>query len=222
MSELPKTRQSLLLALGNQNESAWQEFLAVYERALLRFCVGKGLQEADAQDVLQEVLNAVLQRVPSWDHDRGKGSFRGWLFQVARNIAVDAIRTRAKRLATGDTRVNELLKQVPLPEPEASEFDLEYRKSLFDWASRQVKTEVQELTWKSFCLTASAKLRTRSISMDKAKFFTPSGKELTEAQVRQRLGEREPVLLTTVVPKDFQFFSRLLNPKAILMVEKVE
>ena len=165
MTELPQTRQSLLIALANQNEAAWQEFLSVYERALFRFCVAKGLQEADARDVMQDVLEAVLKRVPTWDPDTSKGSFRAWLFRVARNIAVSAIQSRArKQLATGDTRIVELLQQVPSPETEVSEFDLEFKKSLFDWASRQVKSEVQELTWKSFCLTTLEGLQAEQVA----------------------------------------------------------
>ena len=29
-----------------------------------------------------------------------------------------------------------------------------YQRALFDWASRQVKSEVREITWLSFCKTA--------------------------------------------------------------------
>ena len=155
MNEIPLTRQSLLIELGNQSEHAWAEFLVVYEKALYKFCRAKGLQDADAQDVLQDVLEAVLKRVPNWDADRTKGSFRGWVFRVARNIAIDAITRRAKKEnASGDSRVAEMLAQVPSPSPDETSFDIEYRKSLFDWASSQVKSTVNDLTWKSFCLTA--------------------------------------------------------------------
>ncbi|MEL7497240.1 MAG: sigma-70 family RNA polymerase sigma factor [Planctomycetota bacterium] len=154
MNEIPQTRQSLLLALGRHSESAWSEFVSVYETALLRYCRARGLQEADAQDVLQNVLEAVYQRVPSWDVHR-TGSFRGWIFRVARNIAVDAIEARAKKShASGDSRVANLLNQIPSRDHNDSTFDDEYRQSLFDWASNQVRQEVQDVTWKSFCMTA--------------------------------------------------------------------
>jgi RNA polymerase sigma-70 factor (ECF subfamily) len=156
MNEIPQTRESLLLQLGMHSEDAWSEFLSVYEQALYRFCRAKGLQDADANDVLQGVLTAVLKRIPSWDPDSSKGSFRGWLFRVARNIAVDVIDRRAKKAtASGDSQVAKMLLEVPDRESlQELSFEDEYQKSLFDWASKQVKSEVREVTWMSFCLTA--------------------------------------------------------------------
>ena len=156
MNELPQTRQSLLVELGRRSDDAWSEFLEVYERALFRYCRARGLQDADAEDVTQDVLAAVHKRIPSWDPDASKGSFRAWLFRVARNISVDEIHRRAKRAtASGDSQVAEFLSQLPDgSEGQQAEFDAEYRRSLFDWASRQVKREVRDITWKSFCMTA--------------------------------------------------------------------
>ena len=156
MNELPQTRQSLLLELGKRSNDAWSEFLVVYETALVRFCRARGLQDADARDVTQDVLAAVHSRIPTWDPDAAKGSFRAWLFRVARNISVDAIRARSRRAtASGDSQVAKFLQQMPDgSEDQQSEFDVEYRRSLFDWASEQVKREVRDITWKSFCMTA--------------------------------------------------------------------
>ncbi len=156
MSEIPQTRESLLISLRNRSEDAWSEFFSVYENALYRFCRSKGLQSADCDDVLQEVLTAVLAKVSNWDHDSSKGSFRGWLFRVARNIAVDVIDRRARKIvASGDTKVAKMLSEVASTAREDEQtFEREYRRVLFDWASSQVKSEVKEVTWQSFCKTA--------------------------------------------------------------------
>ena len=77
MHEIPQTRASLLLQLKEKSDDAWTEFLSVYEQALLRFCSSKGLQHADCDDVIQDVLVAVMNKLPLWETDRGKGSFRG-------------------------------------------------------------------------------------------------------------------------------------------------
>ena len=97
MNEIPQTRASLLIRLGNQSQDAWPEFISIYESALYGFCRAKGLQDADVQDVLQDVLTAVMQKLPDWDSDSNRGSFRGWLFRVARNIAVDQVNSTAAR-----------------------------------------------------------------------------------------------------------------------------
>lgn len=156
MNEIPQTRASLLLRLGNKSQDAWPEFISIYESALYGFCRAKGLQDADAQDVLQDVLTAVMKKLPDWNPDSNKGSFRGWLFCVARNIAVDQVKWKARKItASGDSGVARLLAEVPGPaDPHDQSFETEYQRALLDWASSQVKAEVREHTWLSFRKTA--------------------------------------------------------------------
>ncbi|MDF1837205.1 MAG: sigma-70 family RNA polymerase sigma factor [Planctomycetota bacterium] len=158
MPDIPQTRQSLLLELGRKSESAWVEFLQVYEGAIFRMCRSKGLQDADAQDVTQEVLAAVHARVATWDSDPDQGSFRGWLMRVARNISIDSVTNRARRSAghgSGDSRVEQMLNEAPDPwQEDGSIFDLEYSRSMFAWAGEAVRGEVRSTTWKAFQLTS--------------------------------------------------------------------
>ncbi|MEM7478721.1 MAG: sigma-70 family RNA polymerase sigma factor, partial [Planctomycetota bacterium] len=144
MQEIPQTRASLLLQLNAKSEEAWTEFLAVYEKALLKFCCSKGLQEADCEDVIQDVLLAVINKISDWDPDESRGKFRGWLFRVARNVAVDVIDRRAKKAAaSGDTQVARMLAEIPADLPQEKSFETEYQRAMFDWASQQVKSEVR-------------------------------------------------------------------------------
>lgn len=156
MNEIPQTRASLLLRLGNESQDAWPEFISIYESALYGFCRFRGLQDADAQDVIQDVLTAVIKKLPDWNPDSSQGSFRGWLFRVARNIAVDQVKRKAKKVtASGDSRVARMLAEVPGPaDPHDQSFETEYQRALLDWASSQVKAEVRENTWLSFRMTA--------------------------------------------------------------------
>lgn len=156
MNELPKTRQSLLLRLSERSGQAWHEFVDIYEKAIYQYCRGRGLQDADARDVTQEVLTAVDKRVHTWKADPSIGSFRGWLFRVARNVAVDVIREKARKAAaSGDTRVVKMLAELPESEDkQASAFWLEYRSALMHWAAQKVKPDVKESTWQSFWRTA--------------------------------------------------------------------
>lgn len=156
MHDLPQTRQSLLLALERASDEAWAEFLRIYERALVRYCAAQGLQDADARDVTQDVLAALHARLPTWDANAARGSFRAWLFRVARNIAVDAIRARNRRpVSADDSRVaDEVARASAALEAERTAFDLEVRRAVFDWASGEVRREVRDVTWQSFRMTA--------------------------------------------------------------------
>lgn len=152
MHELPATRQSLILQLQSSSDDAWIEFLTVYEQAIYRFCRSRGLQDADAHDVTQEVFSALHARIAQWDTRESRGSFRGWLFRTARNLAVDRIRERTRRRVVADVAV--LQDVVQSNDVAATAFLFEYRSSLFHWAAEQVRTEIKEITWHSFWKTA--------------------------------------------------------------------
>ena len=156
MSQLPQTRKSLLLRLGQRSGDAWSEFLEIYEQAIVDYARRRGLQEADARDVTQEVLAAVTNKVEQWNADPSKGKFRGWLFRVARNIAVDKVIEQSRRVAaSGDSRVAQMLADQPGHEDhESTVFWMEYRRTVMQWAAEQVKPEVKETSWQAFLLTA--------------------------------------------------------------------
>ncbi|MEZ5974527.1 MAG: RNA polymerase sigma factor [Planctomycetota bacterium] len=120
----------------------------------LPVCRSRGLQDADAQDVTQEVLAAILQRVGEWQPGSDRGSFRGWVLRIARNRSVDAIARRTGRLCgSGDTQVLRSLAEVP-GDDGAEAFELEYTRALFGVAAETVRQEVSERTWSAFALTA--------------------------------------------------------------------
>ena len=82
--------------------------------------------------------------------------FRGWLFRVARNVAIDKLTELSKKVAaSGDTRIVQALAEHPeSTAQQKSAFWLEYRRALFHWAAEKVKPEVNEKTWQAFWLTA--------------------------------------------------------------------
>ena len=85
-----------------RDEAAWTEFLEVYEPLILRLLRRHGLQDSDARDVCQQVLMAVAGDVEQWKSDGAKGSFRRWLFQIARNRVIKfLVKERRETLAKG-------------------------------------------------------------------------------------------------------------------------
>src|SRR5881275_2606711 len=86
MEEAPTTRASLLVRLRDgQDVQAWREFVKLYAPVVYGFARKRGLQDADASDLMQEVLRSVAGAVGRLDYDPGRGTFRGWLFTVTRN-----------------------------------------------------------------------------------------------------------------------------------------
>jgi len=151
----PATRPSLLVQLGDESQhAAWKEFVEIYEPLVYRVARQMGLQHSDAQDLTQEVFVAVDKAIGRFDPNSEKGSFRGWLFRIARNLSINFLTRQKGPRGTGDTGVQKLLSQHPASEQATvTLFEIEYRRELFRWAAQRVREDFQEDTWRAFWLT---------------------------------------------------------------------
>ena len=149
-----ETRASLLLRLRDHADgAAWSDFVSIYEPVIYRLARSRGLQDADAREVTQDVLLAVAGAIERFDTQQGT-RFGSWLARVTRNASIDLIRKRREQ-GTGRTDVIRSMEQQPehADDPSAL-FDLERRRQLFRWAARQVRGQVHEASWQAFWLTA--------------------------------------------------------------------
>lgn len=163
----PETRPSLMLRLRQAaDQQAWTEFVSIYEPLLLRLMKQRGLQEADARDVTQQVILAVTQAVERWQPDGREASFRRWLFAIARPLALKFVQRGRSvigtaRRGTGGTDMLKLFDNLPEPEHRTTAtFDDEYRTEVFHFAAEQVRAEFRDTTWQAFWRTACSKRQT--------------------------------------------------------------
>ncbi len=71
------TRSSLLLRVRDPRDAAsWGEFHSIYRPLLIRYARHRGLDAESAEDVAQQCLAAVSQRIRGFEKKR---SFRAWL-----------------------------------------------------------------------------------------------------------------------------------------------
>jgi RNA polymerase sigma-70 factor (ECF subfamily) len=169
MTQLPTTRFTLLARLREPaNQIAWEEFVAVYEPAVYGFARKKGLQDADARDLCQDVLRAVALAIERWDLDRNRGSFRGWLFRIARNMLINFVTSRKVRdRNAGDSEVQRMLTEAPARGADDSAlYEAEYRRQIFVWAAEAVRGEFAESTWQAFWRTAVDGCDTKSVAAE--------------------------------------------------------
>jgi RNA polymerase sigma-70 factor (ECF subfamily) len=155
MASLSATRASLLVRvrdLGDQ--AAWCEFVRIYGPLVHAYGLHRGLQDADAADLVQEVIRRATRSVPVFEYDPAQGSFRGWLYTVTRNELLKLVeRNRRGASGAGDTGVQQLLQQQVDP-ADAAAWDEEHERCLLRRALERVRPEFREATWQAFCRTA--------------------------------------------------------------------
>src|SRR5215470_12991345 len=111
---IPSTHISLLRELegGAGHREAWAEFHTRYRDVILRWCRGRGVPPSCVEDLTQEVLLLLSQRLPLYHHEPERGRFRSWLQAVVHNVVTDFWR-RQRRLpecvSVGDASLLERL-----------------------------------------------------------------------------------------------------------------
>jgi len=60
-----------------------------HNRRVYQYCRQLTRQEAQAEDLVQEVFLKILRKAGSY---RGQGSFKAWMFNIARNVTFDHLR----------------------------------------------------------------------------------------------------------------------------------
>src|SRR6516164_4646514 len=80
-----KTPASLLERLRHTtDQDAWGRFVDLYTPVLYSWARRMGLQQADAADLVQDVLTLLVNKLPDFRYDEQR-SFRGWLWTLTLN-----------------------------------------------------------------------------------------------------------------------------------------
>ena len=157
MNDSPDTRPSLLVRLqGERDDEAWAEFVEIYGPLIYRVIRRQGVQHVDAEDLTQQALVAVSSAIDRWTPGDRDGSFRAWLFCIARNMLINFVsRRRSQHVGVGGTSFAELLREQPQADPASrSSVDEELRAEMLRWAAQRIRSEFHESTWQAFWRTA--------------------------------------------------------------------
>lgn len=140
------------------DETAWQAFVERYGPDIYAWCRQRGLREADAEDVAQNVLLLLARKLRSFVYDPSR-TFRGWLRTVTRNTLADFLAdgTRPDR-GSGDTQVLDVLKSVQARDDLVTRLERQFDQELMEEAIARVRLRVEPHNWEAFRLTAWERL----------------------------------------------------------------
>src|SRR5262245_17967310 len=150
------TSVTLLGRLRNDptDQAAWRAFVDRYGRRIYSWCRHWGLQEADAQDVAQNVLLELARQMSKFEY-RPTGSFRAWLKTIAYRAWCDFLTARGRTIAaSGDNVALERIGSAEAGEDFLRQMDEECERELLEEAMAHVRLRVQPHTWEAFVLTA--------------------------------------------------------------------
>ena len=101
--DLIPTRATLLGRLKNsQDQSSWQEFFDTYSKLIYGVARKAGMNDVEAQEVLQATMDSVVQQMPTFQYDPAIGSFKGWLLNLTRlQIVSRSLKRRSSSDASG-------------------------------------------------------------------------------------------------------------------------
>jgi RNA polymerase sigma-70 factor (ECF subfamily) len=155
MVDVPPTRPSLLVRLRDAGDhEAWADFVRLYAPAIYRFARRKGLQDADAADLSQEVLRGVAGSIGRLDFDPRQGMFRSWLFTLAHRRLCDWFISRQRReQGSGDSAMLEVLHAQP-DRADEQDWEQDLEREMFARAAEQIRGAFSESTWQAFWRTA--------------------------------------------------------------------
>jgi RNA polymerase sigma-70 factor (ECF subfamily) len=165
MADVPATRPSLLVRLRDAGDSdAWADFVRLYAPAVYGYARRKGLQDADAADLTQDVLRGVAGSIGKLEYDARHGLFRGWLFTLAHRRLCDFFDRRQRREQPGgDSATHALLAEHPDGADE-QRWNQDVEREAFAWAAERVRPTVSETTWQAFWQTAVEGRRAKDVA----------------------------------------------------------
>jgi RNA polymerase sigma-70 factor (ECF subfamily) len=157
---LAPTRHSLLQRMKNwDDQESWREFFNLYWKLIYGVAIKAGLNDAEAQDVVQETIMTVAKNLKKFEVGSERGSFKSWLLQTTRWRIADQFRKRLPISVERNTLVNATTHTSTselVPDPASMELDAiweqDWRRTLSDAALANLKNQVDPEEYQIFDL----------------------------------------------------------------------
>src|SRR5262245_46334509 len=127
------------------DQAAWRQFVLLYTPLLFYWVRRLGLQDADAVELVQEVLAELVRKLPKFHPDRDR-RFRDWL----RTILLTSWREKCRPAMLPREGDDRTLTELPLPDGIDPLAEPDYRQHLVGRALQLMRPEFQQTTWKAY------------------------------------------------------------------------
>jgi RNA polymerase sigma-70 factor (ECF subfamily) len=134
------------------DQTAWGLFVRRYTPLIHGWCSRWNLQPADADDVIQNVLLKLVQKMATFQYDPSR-SFRAWLKTLTHHAWVDFLESvKARGRGGQDSQVIGPLENLAARDDLAARLQAEFDHELLEEAMTRVQERVEPHTWEAFRL----------------------------------------------------------------------
>ena len=149
MTSSLNTRPSLLVRIRQPEDAeAWRTFVSIYAPVVFNYSRRRGLQDADATDLTQEVMKEVMKSIRSFDYQPEKGRFRDWFGTVVRR-ELGRFWERQKR--AGKSTAAESMAEIPAGREDTA-WNEEAHAQILRVALLRIRPNFEAVTWQAFTL----------------------------------------------------------------------
>lgn len=147
------TRSSVIRAVADtENAAAWNRLFDLYAGFVYSIARRKGLNDADADDIVQMVFADLARNLPSFKYDREKGRFRPYLAALVKWRVIDRLKA-VRRDADLKADFMEEAKSAATNEDEDFE-EREWQSAAMEETLRRIKPEVRPEHYAAFVASA--------------------------------------------------------------------
>ena len=126
---------------GPESKAAWERFVEIYTPLFYYWVRQAGWRDADAADLVQDILMTLLQQMPVFSYEPGQ-SFRNWLWTIMRNKCRHRARQDAVRRGVAVEDIADAGN-----DPTVQVADREFQAQILQQSLKVMRREFEETTW---------------------------------------------------------------------------
>ena len=147
------TRSSVIQAVADtENEAAWNRLFDLYAGFVYSIARSKGLNDADADDVVQMVFVDLARNMPTFKYDREKGRFRSYLAGLVHWRVMDRLKAGKRDAELKESFLEEAMASATAEDEGFAE--REWQAAALEEALRRIKPDVRPEHYAAFVASA--------------------------------------------------------------------
>jgi RNA polymerase sigma-70 factor (ECF subfamily) len=173
LSDVPdynRTRTTMVRGLRDlEDQKVWNRFFESYWKLIYHSARKAGLDDADAQEVVQETVITITKKIGGFDYDRNKGSFKGWLMQTTKWKIADQFRKINRTKSRESDAMSEIIEELPDELANVDTFWKDnWQKELFDAAIEKTRDEVNPLYFQIYNRLVVKEIKAKDVARELA------------------------------------------------------